>query len=185
MAWPLVVAFNAVWLGIGCVEAWGNDDASLPFKLGLTLLYVGFLAFLVPITVSQLFHLVPFNDAPSGDTGVYCRTCGYDLHGLAEPSPRCPECGEAFSYDDDATFLNHNGLRQSNYRRRFGWWFRTMLQVLTLGFFLTVTAYAIDHWLADYVAVIVRPIAMTVWGALAIFMVARAIDSDTEVPQRE
>lgn len=44
---------------------------------------------------------------------MFCRGCGYDLHGL--PASRCPECGAGFDPADAATF--GSARRQGLWRR--------------------------------------------------------------------
>lgn|GEM_PF-2061138 len=49
---------------------------------------------------------------------MYCRFCYYDLNGLQ--SPRCPECGTGFGFDDVDSFLSEKpgAFRRAVYRLR-------------------------------------------------------------------
>ncbi|MFO0857693.1 MAG: hypothetical protein U0640_10100 [Phycisphaerales bacterium] len=44
---------------------------------------------MIIVTVGGLFIVL----LPRRDAEVPCRKCGYELHGLEEKNPRCPECG--------------------------------------------------------------------------------------------
>ena len=67
---------------------------------------------------------------------MFCRGCAYDLRG--QQTPRCPECGTEFDFDDPATFFTQTPTRPRRllrwYRRRRRLW--TCL--LTVGMFASL-----------------------------------------------
>jgi ribosomal protein L37E len=73
-------------------------------------------------------------------TSMYCRKCGYQLHGLSEN--RCPECGRTFDPANRRTYLQHP---KGSSRR---WWLRvagvTLLVLLAL---IAAGMYGTHAWL--------------------------------------
>ncbi len=45
---------------------------------------------------------------------MFCVQCYYDLSG--QETPRCPECGREFDFDDPASYLSESGSRLTNFR---------------------------------------------------------------------
>jgi len=67
---------------------------------------------------------------------MFCRQCGYNLHGL--PENRCPECGQAFDPNNPKTYWRHAATLS---RRR--WAKRIIVALLTLLILSTVAGVSL------------------------------------------
>ncbi|MBU0716861.1 MAG: hypothetical protein KJ749_01325 [Planctomycetes bacterium] len=80
---------------------------------------------------------------------MYCRHCYYDLRG--QLTPRCPECGTGFAFDDPSTFLPKSpgilGRGLLALRRRRRWAILALLTLLLLASYrIALILPSSSHW---------------------------------------
>lgn len=90
---------------------------------------MGFLAFLILLVLSVLLVTTGWRGRRVGES-PHCKACAFDLSGLAEEQPRCPECGADIT-EPAATVLGARRRRP----RRLGFGLAGLALCATLGWF--------------------------------------------------